>query len=289
MLTFNAVDVETANTDFCICQVGIVHIRDGDIEDEWKTLINPESQFNRRNINIHGIDKDRVRNEPSFPQVYGEICRRLQGSVAVSHGAIDRHAFDLASEKYGLEKIRATWLHSTIVARRAWPSLYGKSGYNLANIAKDLNISFRHHDALEDAKVAAKIVIAACKEKNLDIQGWLQEIGKPRASSSSRYRSSAKNLRREGNPGGPLYGETVVFTGRLTRGSCEITKSEAADLAAKAGCNVRPDLTQEVTMLVKGVLKKESQKLRTAEDRGLRILQANLQGNDFFDLIDSLS
>ena len=43
MLTFNAIDVETANADRAsICQIGIVHVRDGEIEDRWQTLVDPE-------------------------------------------------------------------------------------------------------------------------------------------------------------------------------------------------------------------------------------------------------
>ena len=44
--TFNAIDVETANADrSSICQIGIVHVRDGRIQDTWKALINPEDWF----------------------------------------------------------------------------------------------------------------------------------------------------------------------------------------------------------------------------------------------------
>ena len=42
-LTFNAIDVETANADRAsICQIGIVYVRDGEIRDQWRTLANPE-------------------------------------------------------------------------------------------------------------------------------------------------------------------------------------------------------------------------------------------------------
>ncbi len=43
MLTFNSIDVETANADRArICQIGIVHIHEGQIKDQWQTFINPE-------------------------------------------------------------------------------------------------------------------------------------------------------------------------------------------------------------------------------------------------------
>ena len=60
-LTFNAIDVETANTDRgFICQIGIVHVVDGEIQDTWKTYINPEDWFDPWIVDIHGITEDMV-------------------------------------------------------------------------------------------------------------------------------------------------------------------------------------------------------------------------------------
>lgn len=284
-LTFNAVDVETADiVPSSICQIGIVHVRDGGIQDQWKTLVNPEKQFDRDKIRIHGIDEDRVRNAPTFSQVYDEICHRVRGSVLVSHTPFDRTALNLSCKRYSLEELQVTWLDSARVARRAW-SHYRKSGYGLENVARDLGITFKHHDALEDAKVAAKIMVEACKESKLNIQGWIQRLEQPRTRSSSQPGSSAKKSseKREGRTGAPLFGETVVFTGDL-RDSYGITQAEAADLAAEIGCNVHDDITKAVTMLVVGILKSKSGKYRKAEKYGIKILPAE----EFFSLIDSV-
>ena len=156
MLTFNSIDVETANADRAsICQIGIVHVRDGEIKDQWQTLVNPEDWFDPWNVSIHGIDEYDVRNSPTLPEVRSELRSRLRGSVLVSHTSFDRVAFERAMTRYNLEQLQVTWLDSARIARRAWPESYGRSGYGLKNIAKDLNISFKHHDALEDARAAA--------------------------------------------------------------------------------------------------------------------------------------
>lgn len=52
----------------------------------------------------------------------------------------------------------------------------------------------------------------------------------------------------EGNPEGVLYGELIVFTGKL-----EISRREAAEIAADIGCRVRSDVTKETTLLITGV------------------------------------
>ena len=152
MLTFNAIDVETANADRAsICQIGIVHVRDGAIHDQWQTLINPEDWFDPWNVSIHGLKPDDVRNSPTLPDVRDELRHRLRGSVLVSHTSFDRVAFERAMTQHNLEQLQVTWLDSARIARRAWPERYALKGWGLKNVAEDLGISFKHHDALEDA------------------------------------------------------------------------------------------------------------------------------------------
>ncbi len=174
-LTFNAIDVETANADpSSICQVGIVRIRAGAIKEQLSFLVNPEQRFNPVNVGIHGIDDNAVKDSATLPQVAARLRRMLEGKVLVSHTAFDRAALDGAMDRYGLQTIRATWLDSAMIARRAWPERYGRRGWNLARVAGDLGIAFRHHDALEDARAAGEIVLRACQHTGLDIDGWLE-------------------------------------------------------------------------------------------------------------------
>ena len=245
MLTFNSIDVETANADRAsICQIGIVHVREGKIEDQWQTLVNPEDWFDPWNVSIHGIEENDVRHSPTLPDVRGELRDRLRGSVLISHTSFDRVAFERAMVRYDLEKLRVTWLDSAKIARRAWPESYGRNGYGLGNIAKDLEISFRHHDALEDARAAAEIVLRACASTETDIEGWLRRVDLPIFTSSPR----ALSAKREGKVEGALFGETILFSGALG-----IPRQKAADMAAGAGCNVVNSVSKKVTMLVVGI------------------------------------
>ena len=172
-LTFNAIDVETANTDpSSICQIGIVHVRDGVIKEQLSLLVNPEAQFNDFNIRLHGIDHKAVKDSKALPDLEARLRRLLEGTVLVSHTGFDRRAMDSAMKRYGLRPIRATWLDSAMVARRAWPRKFRRR-WNLALIAGDLGIVFRHHDAAEDARAAGEIVLRACRHTGVDIDGWL--------------------------------------------------------------------------------------------------------------------
>ena len=172
-LTFNAIDVETANSDpASICQIGIVRVRGGVIKEQLSVMVNPEVPFSDFNVRLHGINADAVKGSATLPRVYGEIRDILDGTLLVSHTFFDREALNGATERYGLSPIRAHWLDSSVIARQAWPGRFRRR-WGLGIIAGELGIAFRHHDAVEDARAAAEIVLLACQHTGVDIHGWL--------------------------------------------------------------------------------------------------------------------
>ena len=172
-LTFNAIDVETANADpYSICQIGIVQVHGGQILGQLSLLVNPEEPFNPLNVRLHGIDEGTIQDSKTLPELHTELCRHLAKTVLVSHTEFDRIALEGAMSKYGLEQPPTTWLDSSTVARLAWPSRFGRRR-GLASIAGDLGIAFEHHNAVEDARAAAEIVLLACQSTGLDVEEWL--------------------------------------------------------------------------------------------------------------------
>jgi len=117
-----------------------------------------------------------------------------------SHTSYDRFAIGRACNPCNFNLSDTIWLDSAQVVRRSWPEKYGKSGYGLKNVASDFGIEFLHHDAGEDARVVAEIVIRACAEHLLDPAGWAERIKQPISNGSSQKSTS----RRDGNVDGPL-------------------------------------------------------------------------------------
>lgn len=280
-LTFYSIDVETANSDRAsICQIGIVQVQEGIIRDQWSTLVNPRAWFDPWNVSIHGIDEHTVEDSPVFPEISETLAARLDGSVVVSHTSFDRVALERATARYGLNRFRVTWLDSAKIVRRAWPDRYEQRGYGLRNVANDLGISFQHHDALEDARTAAEIVIRVCTDTGTGIDYWLSEVKR-------RVRGD-REVKRFGKDGGALNGETIVFTGSL-----DVSRREAADIAAEAGSNVTSGVSKNTTILVVGIQDmtrlngyKKSSKQRKAEDligNGADI--QIISESDFFELV----
>ncbi len=195
-MTFVAIDVETANAALgSICQIGVARFEGGNLVKEWKSLVDPEDYFDGMNISIHGIDESTVKGAPKFPALVDSLRSFLDGQVVVCHTHFDRVALHQASAKYGLPEPGCTWLDSARVARRAWKDC-AHSGYGLHDVCARIGYEFRHHDALEDAKAAAEILLAASRECGLDLEGWLTRLRRP----INPYSGTAIDISREGNP-----------------------------------------------------------------------------------------
>jgi len=248
-MEFISIDVETANTNMnSICQIGAAHFADGTIIEEWNSYINPQDYFNAVNVSIHGIDEAKVINSPTFKEVSSSLNDFLKQKIVVSHTHFDRVAMRQASEKYGVDQPDCIWLDSARVARRSWQEI-AKSGYGLADVCNMINYKFQHHDALEDAKAAGHVILAAISHTGIDIEGWLKRAVQP--INSKKFGGAKLNIslkvNLEGNIDGPLYGEVIVFTGSL-----RMPRIEAAGKAANIGCQVTPNVTRKTTLLVVG-------------------------------------
>ncbi|KAB2965495.1 MAG: transposase [Thermoanaerobaculia bacterium] len=284
---FVAIDVETANADLAsICQVGIAVFRGGCLAETFCTLIDPGDYFDPVNVSIHGIDAGRVRGAPRWAEVSEQIRPLLAERVVAHHTAFDRAAFRRAAETCGTGEISCRWLDTARVVRRAWPAQFGARGYGLGNVTKELGIEFRHHDALEDARAAGEVLLRAIQDTGIELLAWFQRVEQSIHGGSS----GRDSIVRDGPDDGPLHGEVVVFTGRLS-----IPRAEAADLAAAVGCDVAAGVTKDTTLLVVGdqdILRlsgeAKSSKHRKAEALILRGQQLRIVGESDFRRIVAL-
>lgn len=239
--SFVAIDVETANPSLAsICQIGVVTFEQGKPVERWSSYVDPEDYFDGMNIVVHGIDEDTVRGAPKLPDIYDDLRARLAGRIVVSHTSFDRTSISQAFSRYALTSPDCRWLDSARVVRRAW-SEFARSGYGLASVCKHLGIEFKHHDAAEDAWAAGQVLQKAIEATGLSIDDWLTRVYAPINLQDH------EPIRRDGALEGPLKGNELVFTGALS-----ITRNEAADLAAAAGCAVASGVRKTTTILVVG-------------------------------------
>ncbi len=194
MTNFVAIDVETANSDHCsICQIGGVVFRDGVEIDSFNWLINPWRDFDPTHSDLHGITEEDVRDEPSFVTFHGRLDAILRDKVVVSHGSFDRTALSGACAAAGRPALSCRFVDSTTLARAAWPEV-AQRGYGLAALAAKLGIEFQHHDALEDARTAALVTIAAMQELGASsLDAWV--VGSQVSSRRQREPLPSINLK----------------------------------------------------------------------------------------------
>lgn len=235
---FVVVDVETANRQHSsICQVGLAMVsNNGDIETIG-ILIDPEQDFESSNVSLHGIDAATVAGAPSFRSVIQSLRPFLERHVLVQHSNFDKQAFAAAAKFHDVPELRANWFDSVKIARRAWPELKGNGGHGLANLKTFLSLNFEHHDAEEDARAAAEVVLLAETATGSDFS----DLAKSR---NQNYQTSVAIA---GNQSGALYGHVACFTGQLS-----MSRVEAATIAAGAGITVKTNVSKKISLLVVG-------------------------------------
>lgn len=239
-MDFIAIDIETANADLCsICQIGLARFQGGEAVQWHAFLVDPRDYFDPINVSIHGITASDVAGAPSFTALFPTLTGILGNSIVVHHTAFDRVAICRAAAKHAMPALTCSWIDSARVARRTWER-FSRSGYGLANLAMELGITFKHHDAVEDAHAAGLILLRALAASGLPLAEWLTRVEQPISASTARHAW-------HGNPNGPLVGEVIVFTGAL-----DIPRREAVSLAVDAGCDVSDGVTTATTILVVG-------------------------------------
>lgn len=235
---FIALDVETACSDTAsICQIGLACVFPDNQIHTFSTLVNPGTRFDPFNIQLHGIGPDHVFDAPRFNEVLDRLLPLLSRHHLVQHSNFDKQAVNAACRSCGMKPPDFRWADSVTIARRAWPELKGNGGHGLGNLKKVLDLDFHHHDAGEDARAAALVVLHAEAHLNLSFD----ELIKP---ARKHYPAA---ITREGDPTGALSGSVVVFTGALS-----MSRDEAANLAARIGMTVKAGVTKHTTHLVVG-------------------------------------
>lgn len=162
-MDFVAIDFETATgARDSACSVAVVEVRGGEQVGAYHTLIRPPGNYyNDFNIQIHGITEEQTADAPSFAAIWDALAARLEGQLVIAHNArFDMGVLRACLARYALDWPSFAYCDTVAIARRAWPEL---SDHKLGTVAAHLHLTFRHHDALEDAKACAAIPLRAAE------------------------------------------------------------------------------------------------------------------------------
>ncbi|HST71169.1 MAG TPA: 3'-5' exonuclease [Kocuria rosea] len=164
-LDFTAIDFETANRFIgSPCAVGLVRVRDGVVVEERSAYMRPprtRSGFDPGNTRIHGITERTVAGHPVFdqlwPRIEAWILAENPDELVVAHNAVfDMGVIRAACAETGTVHAPLAYACSLALARRG----YDLPSYALPRAAEAAGVALeRHHDALEDARACAGIVV----------------------------------------------------------------------------------------------------------------------------------
>lgn len=159
-MNFVAMDFETASGKrWSACSLSLVVVRQNQIVDEFYTLINPQTPFFWRNVQIHGIHEKDVANAPVFPEVWEHIQPFFDANkLVIAHNAsFDNSVLKNTLTHYELPVPNFLSLDTLKTSRQFWPQL---PNHKLNMICDALNIQLHHHhNALDDAQACANILL----------------------------------------------------------------------------------------------------------------------------------
>nr|CAA6829573.1 MAG: DNA polymerase III epsilon subunit (EC [uncultured Thiotrichaceae bacterium] len=138
-------------------EVALLVIEQGEIIEQWQTLIDPSAHIPPEIRRITGISPEQLVGAPDFKSIADELLERLEGRVLVAHNArfdygFLKNEFSRAGIQYNTKP-----LCSVKVSRRLFPQ-YKRHG--LSEIIKRFNFNIdNRHRALDDTLMIWKLFL----------------------------------------------------------------------------------------------------------------------------------
>ena len=178
-LAISVFDIETTglfSSHNRIIQIAVVPIDNGKITDDgWVQLVHPgDSHLPLKQIivDLTGITDDRLNGQPSMDEVIQQFDALVGTRIVAGHNikAFDLNFMRKAEQRHGIDVQTDYYIDTLILMRKLHPEL---ESHKLKDCGEFYDIDFdeaRLHDALEDTKLTAKVLIAQINElKDKDV------------------------------------------------------------------------------------------------------------------------
>lgn len=301
MMDFISIDFETANAEpNSICSIGMVKTLGSNITEERYYLVRPpDMDFDPFNIAIHGIHPEDVEDQPTFDERWPEIYNFIGNMPLVAHFAqFDMRVLRKTLEHYAIDDYpQIPYCCSWVISKKMWP---GHKSYKLNLVCDLLGITFEHHNALEDARATALILIQAAKETNSTSIDELSQNLKFRIGSlfpggyiplvqstdaKSRHGIKPSELipaTTNFDQGHPLFDKVCLFTGTLE----SMQRREAAQRVVDLGGHFANNFNKTVDYLVCG--EQDFTKLRSDKSSKMQKVEEALAAGQNVEILSEL-
>lgn len=157
-MEFIAIHFETANrNNNSACSIGLVYVKNNEIVNKRHYFIQPPiMEFDKKNVEVHGITQNDVKHSPKFSEVWEDIQHYFMDNIIVAHNAqFDMSVLKCLQIEYDLELPDFEYICSIPISTAACPGI----GTSMKDRAEYLGINMgNHHNALDDATTCANIV-----------------------------------------------------------------------------------------------------------------------------------
>ena len=175
---FVVFDLETtgAKTPPCrVTEIGAYRVKNGEIVEEFHTLVNPETPIPFFISMLTGITDEMVKDAPKFSEVADKFLRFIGDSVLVAHNA----GFDMRFLNHEVGRLFEDYrlgnpsMCTVQLSRKLLPDV---ENHKLKTLAEHYNVALvNHHRANEDAYATARIFINLLEQ--LTTQHGVNDLG----------------------------------------------------------------------------------------------------------------
>ncbi|MBQ8075698.1 MAG: 3'-5' exonuclease [Oscillospiraceae bacterium] len=158
-----AFDVETPNhNNDRMSAIGISVIENGEITDEFYSLVNPETFYDPFNVQLTGISEELTANQPTFSDLWETIGPKLSSGILVAHNA----PFDLSVLNSCLRTYGISWQDSVpyVCTVQMSRKLYPNMRHNLNVMCDFFDIDLDHHNAGSDSHACGELLLRMIRE-----------------------------------------------------------------------------------------------------------------------------
>lgn len=211
-----------------LLELGAVRVVDGEIEDQFESLVCPQVEIEASATEIHGIRQEDVRQAPLAAQVLEDFRTWAGESWLAAHNAkFDAGVLGFEYARHGLTPPPGVFIDSLSLARKLIPE---SIDHKLTTLCQQLELEEGpHHRALSDA-VYCWEVIAECMDRveaeEGQRPGWPELAGRcgaplsiesalPRPPRLPRRLRPLEQAVRSGDELTLVYGETQQSTAKL--------------------------------------------------------------------------
>ena len=225
-----------------VIEIGILRIRDGQVENRYSQLIKPEYPISGFITSLTGITNEMVDGMPSIAEVKGQVLSFLGDDVIVGHNiSFDMRFLNAAFD----DDVENEYMDTMQFSRKLYPEL---RHHRLSDMAKHLSLSNNEHRAIADCITTQQLYESlknTMAQKNLAIEDlWSVKRGGHSGIDINAIKPEDVNIDEDSF----FYGRHVVFTGKLEK----MVRKDAMQIVVNLGGILDNSVIKKTNYLILG-------------------------------------